>query len=462
MSDKKNFHFVGVCGTAMGSVAAAMKAKGFKVTGSDKNVYPPMSTFLEQQGVEIFSGYKAEHIPDDADVIVIGNAISRGNPEAEEALNRKLLYVSLPEVLKDFFLRGKRNIVVSGTHGKTTTTSMLAWILESAGKNPSHMIGGIPSNLGKGARFTDSDFTVLEGDEYDTAFFDKRSKFLHYLPEVVIMNNIEFDHADIYDNIDQIKLTFERLLKVVPSNGIAYINGDDPNCRDVAVDAPAPVKRVGLGKMNDIIIEDIAYEGSNSSFTLEGERFTVPMSGEFNVRNAAMACCAALFSGLTPDEVREGLIGFSGIARRQELKGEVRGIKVIDDFAHHPTAIELAIDALKQRFPCENLWVVFEPRSNTTRRKIFQVQLAEALSGAEKSIIAGVPDPEKVDVDDRLDPSQLASDIIAHGSESWFIDKVEDIVIHVAANAKEGDVVAVLSNGGFEGIHQKLLDALGK
>ncbi len=462
MSEKKNFHFVGVCGTAMGSVAAAMKAKGFHVTGSDKNVYPPMSTFLENQGIKISSGYKAEHIPDDTDVIVIGNAISRGNPEAEAALSRKLLYESMPEVMKDFFLRGKRNLVVSGTHGKTTTTSMLAWILESAGRNPSHMIGGIPSNLGKGARFTDSDFTVLEGDEYDTAFFDKRSKFLHYLPEVVVMNNIEFDHADIYDNIDQIKLTFERLLKIVPENGMAYINGDDPNCRDVAEDSPAPVKRVGLGKMNDIIIEDIVYEGDNSSFTLEGERYTVPMSGEFNVRNAAMATCTALFSGLSPDEIRTGLMGFTGIARRQELKGEVRGVKVIDDFAHHPTAIELAIDALKQRFPTETLWVIFEPRSNTTRRKIFQVQLSEALSKADKSIIAGVPDPEKVDEDDRLDPRQLASDIIAHGSESWFIDQVDDIVIQVASQAKEGDVVAVLSNGGFGGIHQKLLDALAK
>lgn len=446
----------------MGSVAAAMKAKGYQVTGSDKNVYPPMSTFLEEQGVVISSGYKAEHIPADTDVIVIGNAISRGNPEAEEALNRKLLYCSLPEILKDNFLRGKRNLVVSGTHGKTTTSSMLAWILESAGKNPSHMIGGIPSNLGKGARFTDSEFTVLEGDEYDTAFFDKRSKFLHYLPEVVIMNNIEFDHADIYDNIDEIKLTFERLLKIVPQNGIAFINGDDPNCRDVAEKAPAPVKRVGLGEMNDILIEDVNYDGDLSSFTLTGERYTVPMSGEFNIRNAAMAVSAALFSGLNSDEIREGLLSFSGIARRQELKGEAGGVKVIDDFAHHPTAIDLAIDALRQRFPSDNLWVVFEPRSNTTRRKIFQVPLADALSRADKAIVAGVPDPEKVDEQDRLDPRQLVSDVKAQGTDAWFIDEVDDIVTHVAAEAKPGDVVAVLSNGGFGGIHQKLLDALAK
>jgi UDP-N-acetylmuramate: L-alanyl-gamma-D-glutamyl-meso-diaminopimelate ligase len=324
------------------------------------------------------------------------------------------------------------------------------------------MIGGIPSNLGKGARFTDSEFTVLEGDEYDTAFFDKRSKFLHYLPEVVIMNNIEFDHADIYDNIDEIKLTFERLLKIVPQNGIAFINGDDPNCRDVAEKAPAPVKRVGLGEMNDILIEDVNYDGDLSSFTLTGERYTVPMSGEFNIRNAAMAVSAALFSGLNSDEIREGLLSFSGIARRQELKGEAGGVKVIDDFAHHPTAIDLAIDALRQRFPSDNLWVVFEPRSNTTRRKIFQVPLADALSRADKAIVAGVPDPEKVDEHDRLDPRQLVSDVKAQGTEAWFIDEVDDIVTHVAAEAKPGDVVAVLSNGGFGGIHEKLLDALAK
>ena len=460
MSNKKNFHFVGVCGTAMGSVAAAMKAKGYKVTGSDQNVYPPMSTFLESQGVEIFSGYKAEHIPDDADVVIIGNAISRGNPEAEEALNRKLLYSSLPEVLKDVFLRGKRNLVVSGTHGKTTTTSMLTWILESAGKNPSHMIGGIPSNMGKGARFTDSEFTVLEGDEYDTAFFDKRSKFLHYLPEVVIMNNIEFDHADIYDNIDEIKLTFERLLKVVPENGVAFINGDDENCLSVSEGSYAPVKRVGMGEANDIRIEDVNYDGDDSSFTLSGERYSVPMSGEFNVRNAAMAVNAALFSGLTPDEIREGLSTFSGIARRQELKGEENGVKVIDDFAHHPTAIDLAVDALRQRFPGNNLWVLFEPRSNSTRRKVFQQPLADALCRADKSIIAGVPGAESIAPEERLDPTQLAEDIKAKGTDAWFIDEVDDIVKHVAEGAEPGDVVAVLSNGGFGGIHQKLLDAL--
>lgn len=460
MSEKKNFHFVGVCGTAMGSVAAAMKNRGYRVTGSDENVYPPMSTFLESQGVEITAGFSADHIPQDTDVIVIGNAVSRGNEEAEAALDRKLLYVSLPEVLKEHFLRGRRNLVMSGTHGKTTTSSILAWVLESAGVNPSHMIGGIPTNLGQGARFTESDFVVLEGDEYDTAFFDKRSKFLHYLPEVVVVNNIEFDHADIYDSLDDIKLTFKRLLNIVPRSGVAFINGDDPNCLEVAEGAPAPIETVGFSESCGVRITDVDYAGELSSFTLKGERFTIPMSGEFNVRNAVMAVCSALFVGISADDVRKGLLGFAGIARRQQLRGEKSGIKVVDDFAHHPTAIDLAIDALRQKYDPNDLWVVFEPRSNTTRRNIFQNELANALSKADKAIVAGVADLEKVDESDRLSPETLISDVKAKGTPGWYFDTVEEIVDHVAAEAKEGDVIAVLSNGGFGGIHEKILAAI--
>lgn len=456
----KKVHFIGVCGTAMGSVAAAMQAKGYHVTGSDENVYPPMSTFLEDQGVEIQQGFKGENVPNDADVVVIGNAISRGNEEAETALENKALYQSLPEVLKEHFLRGKRNFVVAGTHGKTTTTSILAWLLEYAGKNPSHMIGGIPKNLGKGARFTDSEFVVLEGDEYDTAFFDKRSKFLHYLPEVAVINNIEFDHADIYDSIDQIKLTFSRLLRIVPRNGMAYVNADDANCREVCRDTPAPVSLVGFAEDADIRIEAVEYDQSGSFFELCGERYFIPMSGEFNVRNAAMAVCAALFAGLTPDEVGAGLAGFQGIARRQELRGEVRGIKVVDDFAHHPTAIELAVRALRQKYQGSRLWVIFEPRSNTTRRNIFQKELAQSLSGADIAVVSGVPDPHKVAEPDRLDPAKLIDDIHTFGNEAYFRQSVGEIVELVEKRAHTGDVVAILSNGGFDGIHSKILEAI--
>jgi len=460
MSDKTRFHFTGICGTAMGAVAAAMKQRGFTVTGSDANVYPPMSDFLRGQGITIAEGYAEENIPADTDVVVIGNAISRGNPEAEATLDRKLLYHSLPEVMKEFFLRGKRNFVVSGTHGKTTSSSMLAWLLRHAGRDPGFMIGGIPKNLGCGAVFTSSEFTVLEGDEYDTAFFDKRSKFLHYLPECVVINNIEFDHADIYDSLDEIKLTFRRLLNIVPRNGMAFINGDEPNCLDVAQKAPSPITTVGLAETNSLRIENINYESDRSSFTLGGVPYSVRMTGEFNIRNAAMAAAAATFAGLSASEIRAGLEDFAGIARRQELRGEVNGIKVIDDFAHHPTAIRLAVQSLRQAHPDSRLWILFEPRSNTTRRAVFQTELAEALALADFAVVAALTDLHKIPENDRLDPAKLSADIARLGGQGFYLPDVETIVSHVSARAQPGDVLAVLTNGGFGGIHQKLLDAL--
>lgn len=459
MSEKKHFHFVGICGTAMGSVAVAMKRKGYAVTGSDANVYPPMSDFLRDEGIAIAEGYRASNIPADADVIVIGNAISRGNEEAEAALDRRLLYASLPEVMKEYFLRGHRNLVVCGTHGKTTTSSMLACLLLSAGRNPGWMIGGLPRDLGRGANFTDSGFNVLEGDEYDTAFFDKRSKFLHYLPEIAVINNIEFDHADIYNSIDEIKLSFERLLRVVPRNGRALVNGDDPDCLDVVRGAPCPVTTVGFGEGCDLVITGVRYERNRSCFSVAGGDYAVPMPGEFNVRNAAMAVVAAGLVGLSADEIREGLGGFGGIARRQELRGEAGGVKVIDDFAHHPTAIRQAIGAIRQLHPDSRLWVVFEPRSNTTKRKVFEGEIAEGLGGADLAIIAAVPEPEKIPEAERLDPGAVA--LAVPGGRGRYLAGVDEIVEVVAGEARPGDVVAVLSNGGFGGIHRKLLERLG-
>ncbi len=460
MSGTTRFHFTGICGTAMGAVAAAMKQRGFAVTGSDANVYPPMSDFLRGQGIAITEGYRAENIPADTDVVIIGNAISRGNPEAEATLDRKLLYSSLPEVMKEYFLRGKRNFVVTGTHGKTTTASMLAWIFRHAGRDPGFMIGGLPKNLGCGAHFTDSDFNVLEGDEYDTAFFDKRSKFLHYLPECVLVNNVEFDHADIYNSLDEIKLTFRRLLNIVPRGGMAFVNGDEQNCLDVSACAPCPVTTVGFGDTCDLRIGAPDYETGGSSFALGGETYFIPMTGEFNVRNAAMAVVAAKFAGLAPEEIRAALAGFEGVARRQELRGEAGGIKVFDDFAHHPTAIRLAVQSLRQRHPDARLWVLFEPRSNTTRRAVFQKELAESLAAADFAIVAAIPNLEKIPENDRLDPVRLVDDIARLGGTGWYVKELEEIVAKVAENALPGDVVAVLSNGGFGGIHEKLLSAL--
>jgi UDP-N-acetylmuramate: L-alanyl-gamma-D-glutamyl-meso-diaminopimelate ligase len=337
---------------------------------------------------------------------------------------------------------------------------MLAWIFIHAGRDPGYMIGGLPKNLSCGAYFPDSEFNVLEGDEYDTAFFDKRSKFLHYLPECVIVNNVEFDHADIYNSLDEIKLSFRRLLNIVPRNGCACINGDDPNCLDIASAAPCPVVKVGFGASCDLHIENLDYARDRSSFTLAGVPYSVRMTGEFNVRNAAMAAAAASFAGLDAAEIRAGLESFEGVARRQELRGEAGGIKVIDDFAHHPTAIRLAVQSLRQSHPDSRLWVLFEPRSNTTRRAVFQTELAEALALADFAIVAAMTDLHKIPENDRLNPDQLSADIARLGGRAWYLQDVDCIVAQVKSGARPGDLVAVLSNGGFGGIHEKLLTAL--
>src|SRR3982751_2223814 len=295
----------------MGSVAAALRERGFTVTGSDENVYPPMSTFLESRGVKLSEGFRAENVPTDADVVVIGNAMKRGNPEVEAVLNQKLFYLSLPEVLKNYFLRGKHNLVVTVTHGKTTTTAILTWIMEKAGRKPGYLIGGIPKNLGQGARLNESKYFVIEGDEYDTAFFDKRSKFVHYLPELLIVNNIEFDHADIFRDIDEIKLSFKRVLNIVPQNGMVLLNGDDRNCVDVAKDCLAQMIEVGFSKNCAQRIRDVAYSESGSSFMLGDSTFEVELSGEFNVRNAAMAATAARFYRVPDDTIQSALKAFS-------------------------------------------------------------------------------------------------------------------------------------------------------
>src|SRR5256886_8030424 len=321
-----------------------------------------MSTFLESKGIALFAGYRPENVPEDADVIVIGNAMKRGNPEVEAILNRKLYYTSLPEVLKELFLRDRHNLVVTGTHGKTTTTSLLAWILKVAKLDPSYMIGGIPANLGQGARFNDSKYFVIEGDEYDTAFFDKRSKFVHYLPELVIVNNIEFDHADIFNNLDEIKLSFRRLFNIVPQNGMILMNGDDANCVDVAKDCLAQLIEVGFSKNCAQRIREVAYSSSGSRFKLGEETFEIPLIGEFNVRNAAMAATAARFYDVPETKVDNAFKRFSGIARRQEVRGEARGVKVIDDFGHHPTAIAHTMQALRHRYRGHLIWAVLEPR----------------------------------------------------------------------------------------------------
>jgi UDP-N-acetylmuramate: L-alanyl-gamma-D-glutamyl-meso-diaminopimelate ligase len=456
----KKFHFLGICGTAMASVAAALKERGFKVTGSDENVYPPMSTFLQEKGIPLKEGYRAENIPDDADVVVIGNAMKRGNPEVEAVLNRKLLYLSLPEVLKNYFLRGRHNLVVTGTHGKTTTTALLTWIMEKAGRKPGYVIGGLPKNLGQGARLNDSKYFVIEGDEYDSAFFDKRSKFIHYLPELLIVNNIEFDHADIFNNLDEIKLSFRRLLNIVPGNGMVLVNGDDPNCVEVAKDCFAQMIEVGFSKNCAQRIRDVSCSADGSKFKLGDETFEIPLMGEFNVHNAAMAAMAARFYDVPKAKIDSAFKSFAGIARRQEIRGEARGVKVIDDFGHHPTAIANTLEALRHRFRGNRLWAVFEPRSNTTRRAVFQQQLPDALKLADGVFIAQVAKLEQIPEKERLNPERVVSAIAKTGRPAFYEQNADAIVDRIVPMLRSNDVVAVFSNGGFDNIHEKLLTRL--
>ena len=460
----RRVHFLGICGTAMGAVATAMKEQGWCVSGSDNAAYPPMSDFLASRGIEVCSGFRPENLPKEEDaLIVVGNAISRGNPEVEAVLNRKLNYASLPEVLRAHFLRGRHNIVISGTHGKTTTTSMTAWILEYAGKQPSYLIGGLPANLGQGACLRDpatSKHFVIEGDEYDTAFFDKRSKFLHYLPELLVVNNIEFDHADIFENLEAIKLSFRRLLNVVPSEGMVLINGDDQNCIDVAKSCPAPIVEVGFSEnAGNRILHPWQRDGS-CGFELFGEKFELPMSGEHNLRNAAMAVCAAHFYGIPTLVIREALLKFQGIKRRQEVRGMVSGITIIDDFGHHPTAIRQTLEGLAQRYQGSRLWALFEPRSNTTRRAIFQHDLPAAFAAAHGVVIGEVNRAADLAPEERLDADRLVADLQKAGHPSFHEASADQIVERLRPQLESGDVLVVLSNGAFDGLHGKLLSGL--
>jgi len=397
---------------------------------------------------------------DEPDLCVVGNAVSRGNPEVEEILNRKLNYTSLSECLREMFLRKSHNLVVTGTHGKTTTTSLLAWIFDSAGMKPSYMIGGVPDNFERGCRKQDGKHWILEGDEYDTAFFDKRPKFLHYLPELAIINNVEFDHADIYESLDAIKTSFRRLVNIVPSQGMVLLNADDPNAVDVAAKSFAPVTEIGLSENAAVKIKNITPFAGGTRFTLFDRQFEITLHGECNVRNASMAIAAAHFYQVPFDAIDAALRSFKGVKRRQEIRAEIGGVTVVDDFGHHPTALRETMQGLRNRFPNRKIWALFEPRSNTTRRAVFQKQLPEALALADAVFVAQVARLDQLPPDQRLDPEKVVEDIRAAHRPAYYEPDADSIVAKLVPQVAAGDVIAVFSNGGFGGIHAKLEKAL--
>ena len=461
-SQIRSVHFVGICGTAMASTAAAMQEKGIRVTGSDQNVYPPMSTFLANRKIDVISGYAEHNLSHKPDLVVIGNAISRGNPEAEYVLEHKLSYCSLAELLKHFFIRGKRSLVVTGTHGKTTTTSLLAWVFEHNGLNPSFLIGGIPNNLGQGARFTDSDWFIIEGDEYDTAFFDKRSKFVHYLPEVAIVNNLEFDHADIFPDLDAIKTSFQHFIRLIPRNGLLLGNGDDLNLAPLLKVTHCSVKRFGLGEGNAIQAFNIRYGPTATEFEIPSFKFHTNFVGELNVRNTLAVVACAKHCGLKNHQIQSAFDTFKGIKRRMEVRGIAGGVTVVDDFGHHPTAIRETLSALRIKYPTQKIWAVFEPRTNTTRRNVFQRELADSFADANAVVISQVARLEQLPPGERLNPEQLMLDLKTAGKEAAYLADVEQIVAHLAKRVQGGEIVVVFSNGGFGNIHAKLLERLGQ
>src|ERR1051325_10459643 len=461
-SEIRSVHFIGICGTAMASAAAAMQEKGFQVTGSDQNIYPPMSTFLADRKIEVIPTYAEQNLARKPDLVVIGNALSRGNPEVEAVLDHRLRYCSLPELLKEFFIRGKRSLVVSGTHGKTTTTSLLAWVFEHSGLNPSYLIGGIPNNLGQGARFTDSEWVIIEGDEYDTAFFDKRSKFVHYLPEVALINNLEFDHADIFDNLAAVQRSFGHFIRLIPRNGLLLANGDDPNLAPLLNVTHCPVKRFGLGEDNSVHAFNLKLGPTASSFEIPSFKFHLNLVGELNVRNALAVVACAKHCGLSNKQVQAAFDTFKGIKRRMEVRGIAGGVTVIDDFGHHPTAIRETLRALRIKYPQQQLRAIFEPRSNTTRRNVFQDELAASFADADAVVVAEVARLEQLAAAERLNPEKLMADIKASGKDAAYLPDVDSIVSHMGTKVQPGDMVVVFSNGGFGGIHGKLLERLGR
>lgn len=469
-AEKLHYHLIGICGTAMASLAGMLQARGHKVTGSDQNVYPPMSTQLEALGIEILNGYKAENADVGADCTIVGNAISRGNPELEEVLNRKLLYRSQAEIVKEEFIRGRRSLVVAGTHGKTTTTSIATWITEIGGLNPSFLVGGIVQNFGQSFRVTESNYFVIEGDEYDTAYFDKKPKFMHYLPEIAIVNNIEFDHADIYRDLWEIKYQFSRLMNLVPANGRLIVGIDSPIAKEVLDEMQTKlhtnIETFGTGDGAKWQARYLDFSGDITRFTVfkEGHswgEFETHLIGEFNVRNCLAVIIAADAWGISKDKIQEAFDTFKSVKRRVEIRGIERGVTIIDDFAHHPTAVEETLKALRTKYHDKRLIAVFEPRSWSSRLAVFQEPYTKAFNYADFVIIAGVYNTSKAsELGKVLDVEELVKQIELQGKTAICLPNADAIVEHLTPEMKAGDVVAVMSNGGFGGIHEKLLNVL--
>ena len=461
----KNIYLIAICGTGMAALAGLLKKAGYSVTGSDMNIYPPMSILLNDAGIEIFPGYKKENIFKDIDLVIVGNAVSKTNEEVQAVIEAGIPYTSFPAALSQFFLEGKKSLVVTGTHGKTTTTSLLSWVLESSNRKPGFMVGGWLKNFDTNHRVSQGEYFVTEGDEYDSAFFDKGPKFLHYRPDASILTSIEFDHADIFNDLEQIKQVFRDYVGLIKPDSVMLVKSDDNNIREVIKSASCNIETYGYDEAAEWRIESYRFEKGFGHFSLAFKNqhrgdFTLAMIGRHNVENAAAVAGLCFNLGLTKDEINEGFRTFKGVKRRQEIVGEKKGVTVIDDFAHHPTAVNLTIDAVKKAYPGQKVWAVFEPRSATSRRKVFEDSFPNSFLKADRVIFSRLFAPEKIKEEERLDIEGVVASICELGGIADYIPQVDDIVEFITKNSKAGNVILVMSSGGFGGIHQKILENL--
>lgn len=461
-----HIHLIAICGVGMASLAGLLQSRGYRVTGSDENVYPPMSAYLQGIGIPILTGYKREHIAVRPDLVIVGNVVTRSNPEVQAVLEDDIPYISFPDALGKFLIGSRQALVIAGTHGKTTTTALAAWVLASAALDPGFFVGGVPINFGSGWNPGTGSHVVLEGDEYDSAFFDKGPKFLHYRPYRAILTSLEFDHADIYRDLHHLKDAFRQFVRLIPRDGMLVACYDDPAVSEVASASCCRVISYG---------DDSAFEWSAKNvLAQQGKTFFEPchkgksdgeielaLIGRHNVKNALAVYAIGREIGLARGDLLEAFASFSGVKRRQEIKGEKGGVLVIDDFAHHPTAVRETIDAVRAAYPGRRLWAVFEPRSNTSRRRIFAREFAQALASADRVIVAGLYRPEKIPEQERLKPAEVVEEINRScGACARYVESATEIPPLLVSEARPGDLVLVMSNGGFDGVQEKILHAL--
>jgi UDP-N-acetylmuramate: L-alanyl-gamma-D-glutamyl-meso-diaminopimelate ligase len=470
MQGKKHIHLIGICGTAMASLAGLLQLKGHRITGSDQAAYPPMSDLLRELKIPVAEPFAERNLEPRPDLVIVGNAMSRGNVELEYVLDQRIPFASLAQVIHDEFVTGRESLVVAGTHGKTTTTSMLAWIYEVASRRnpalgPSFLIGGVAENFGTSFQLRDDGPMILEGDEYDTAFFDKGPKFMHYFPDALILTHVEYDHADIYRDLDAVKTAFKRLVNLVPRRGRIVAFDGAPNVSECVSRAFCKVERYGFDADSFWQIHDLTHSGAQSGWKVRREgqpwaEFSLAMPGAHNALNATAAAALAAGQGVPVDAIVEALATFLSVKRRLEVRAEIDGVTIIDDFAHHPTAIRETLKALREAYSGTRLWAVLEPRSNTLRRNVFERELVESLSLADRVVLAGVFKHESIPAEERLHPEAVVEALAAEGRSAILLKDANSIVAAIAPQLQAGDVVAILSNGGFDGIYEKLPERL--